>query len=66
VARALIEELKRLGHETGCGNLWVLTDEENAAAMGLYRSTGGQWDGNSHVMFEYDLGDLTAGQGTLG
>jgi hypothetical protein len=23
----------------------------------LYRSTGGQWDGNSHVMFEYDLGD---------
>ena len=57
VARALIEELKRLGHEIGCGNLWVLTDEENAAAMGLYRSTGGQWDGNSHVMFEYDLGD---------
>ena len=57
VARALIEELKRLGHERGCGNIWVLTDEDNAAAMGLYRSTGGQWDGNSHVMFEYDLGD---------
>jgi len=66
VARALIEELKRLGRERGCGNIWVLTDEDNAAAMGLYRSTGGKWEGNSHVMFEYDLGDLTAGQGTLG
>jgi ribosomal protein S18 acetylase RimI-like enzyme len=57
VARALIEELKRLGRERGCGTVWVLTDEENEAAMGLYRSTGGRWDGTSHVMFEYELGD---------
>lgn len=25
------------------------------AAMGLYRSTGGHWNGDSQVMFEYDL-----------
>jgi ribosomal protein S18 acetylase RimI-like enzyme len=57
VARALIEELKRLGQERGCGTMWVLTDEDNEAAMGLYRSTGGRLDGTPHVMFEYDLGD---------
>jgi ribosomal protein S18 acetylase RimI-like enzyme len=57
VARALVEELKRLGHERRCGNMWVLTDEDNAAAMGLYLSTDGHWDGSPQVMFEYDLGD---------
>jgi ribosomal protein S18 acetylase RimI-like enzyme len=55
VASALIDELKRLGRERGCVSMWVLTEEENAPAMGLYRSTGGQWDGESQVMFEYDL-----------
>jgi len=56
VARALIEELKRLGEERGCGVMWVLTDEDNEAAMALYRSTGGHVDETPHVMFEYDLG----------
>lgn len=55
VARALIDELKRLGRERGCVSMWVLTDEENAPAMGLYRSSGGTWNGVPSVMFEYDL-----------
>jgi ribosomal protein S18 acetylase RimI-like enzyme len=55
VAHALIEELKRLGEERGCVNVWVLTDEDNAPAMALYRTTGGRWDGVAAVMFEYDL-----------
>ena len=55
VARALIEELKRLGRERGCAVMWVLTDDDNDAAMGLYRSTGGRPDPTPHVMFEYDL-----------
>ena len=55
VARALIDELKRLGRERGCAAIWVLTDEENAAAMGLYAGTGGTWNGDRQVMFEYDL-----------
>ena len=46
VARALIEELKRLGRERGCAVMWVLTDEDNEAAMGLYRTTGGRPDGD--------------------
>jgi GNAT superfamily N-acetyltransferase len=57
VARALIEELKAIGRELGCVALWVLTDEGNAPAMELYRSSGGRWDGNPSVMFEYDLTD---------
>ena len=42
VARGLIDELKRVGRERGCVSMWVLTDEDNAPAMGLYRSTGGE------------------------
>jgi ribosomal protein S18 acetylase RimI-like enzyme len=55
VASALIDELKRLGRECGCVSMWVLTNEKNVPAMGLYRSTGGDWNGDSQVMFEYDL-----------
>ncbi len=57
VASALIDELKHLGRERGCANIWVLTDEANAAAMGLYAGTGGTWNGDRQVMFEYDLTD---------
>ena len=57
VARALIDELKQVGRDQGCGVMWVLTDEGNAAAMGLYRSTGGLWNGDVQVMFEFDFGD---------
>jgi hypothetical protein len=35
--------------------MWVLTEQENAPAVGLYRTTGGRWDGETHVMFEYDI-----------
>jgi hypothetical protein len=35
--------------------MWVLTDKDNAAAMRLYRSTGGVWNGEPAVMFEYAL-----------
>lgn len=57
VARALIDELRRVGHERGCVSMWVLTEEDNVAAMSLYRSTGGRWEGDPQVMFEYDLAD---------
>jgi ribosomal protein S18 acetylase RimI-like enzyme len=55
VARALVDQLKQIGHERGCASMWVLTDEDNAAAMQLYRSTGGDWNGDPSVMFEYTL-----------
>ena len=33
----------------------IAEDENNAPAMALYRRTGGQWNGEPSVMFEYDL-----------
>ena len=54
-ATALIEALKVIGRKRGCTSMWVLTDEGNAAAMALYRMTGGSWDGAQTVMFEYEL-----------
>ncbi len=53
---ALLTELKELGRELGCTAIWVLTDEGNPAAMGMYAKAGGTWDGARHVMFEYELG----------
>jgi ribosomal protein S18 acetylase RimI-like enzyme len=55
VARALIDELRRVGRDLGCAGMWVLTDESNTAAMNLYASTGVTWNGARQVMFEYDL-----------
>jgi ribosomal protein S18 acetylase RimI-like enzyme len=55
VARALIEELIRIGREHACTTVWALTNEDNAAAMRLYARTGGHWDGTPQVMFEHDL-----------
>ncbi len=57
VARALIDELRQVGRDLGCAAVWVLTDETYTAAMYLYASTGGTWNGDRQVMFEYDLTD---------
>jgi ribosomal protein S18 acetylase RimI-like enzyme len=55
VASALLEALSRVGRELGCATIWVLTDEDNDAAMATYRRAGGVWDGAHQVMFEIDL-----------
>ncbi len=57
VARELIEELKRVTRERVCVSMWVLTDDDNAAATSLYRSTGGRPHGDHQLMFEYPLAD---------
>ena len=54
-ATALLDELSTLGRELGCATIWVLTDEDNAAAMATYRRAGGVWNGDRSVMFEIDL-----------
>jgi ribosomal protein S18 acetylase RimI-like enzyme len=62
--RALLAELDVLGRELGCSAIWVLTDEGNPAAMQLYANAGGTWDGERHIMFEYDLGSRDVRPGT--
>ncbi|HVF05710.1 MAG TPA: GNAT family N-acetyltransferase [Frankiaceae bacterium] len=52
--RALTEALAALGRERGCYGMWVLTDEDNAAARRTYAAAGGR-ETKRQVMVEWDL-----------
>ena len=41
IGRALMDALLDHGRVLGCSDAWVLTEHDNEAARGLYRSTGG-------------------------
>ena len=56
IARSLLRELLVLGRRIGCQEAWVLTERENDAATGLYRSLGGaEFEGDT-VGFSFSLG----------
>jgi ribosomal protein S18 acetylase RimI-like enzyme len=40
VGTALVSALAALARERGCSDMWVLTDADDAAAMGTYRRAG--------------------------
>ena len=42
VATALLQRLVELCRERGCGSMFVLTDEDNAAARATYTKAGGE------------------------
>ncbi len=54
VGRALVKAAKRWAVEVGAGELWVLTEIDNAPARLLYAATGGREE-SGLTMFEYDL-----------
>ncbi len=56
IGRSLVEALTALAWERDCYGMWVLTDEENAAAMATYRGAGGRREPES-VMFMWDRPD---------
>jgi ribosomal protein S18 acetylase RimI-like enzyme len=41
IGRALVAALRDLARERGCYGMWVLTDEDNAAARAAYAAAGG-------------------------
>jgi ribosomal protein S18 acetylase RimI-like enzyme len=49
----LVGALRRHCERRGGVKMWVLTDEDNTAAMALYRSTGGVRRAGETVLFEY-------------
>jgi ribosomal protein S18 acetylase RimI-like enzyme len=53
VATALMRRLVELCHERGCGEMFVLTDEDNAAGLATYRRAGGQPE-PAGVMYHWD------------
>jgi ribosomal protein S18 acetylase RimI-like enzyme len=58
VGRALVEEAKRWSAELGAGELWALTENDNAPARALYAATGGREE-TGLTMFEYGLEPVT-------
>jgi len=53
IGKRLIEELKRICADRNVCKMYVLTDEENEAAMNLYQSTGGERVYPDNVLFVY-------------
>jgi ribosomal protein S18 acetylase RimI-like enzyme len=54
IGKALVGELLSIARALGCYDMWVLTDNDNDAALATYRSTG-TTDESSHVMLTWDL-----------
>jgi aminoglycoside 6'-N-acetyltransferase I len=55
LGRRLLDRTLALGRELGCSNAWVLTDNDNVAALRLYRAAGGVAAAVPAVMFEFAL-----------
>jgi ribosomal protein S18 acetylase RimI-like enzyme len=49
----MVNELKRIGQDLNVMKIWVLTDQSNTAAVGLYVSTGARQAGDDDVVFVY-------------
>jgi ribosomal protein S18 acetylase RimI-like enzyme len=50
VGRALVSALADLARERGCYGMWVLTDDDNRAALTTYQRAGGERDGAGQTM----------------
>lgn len=55
IAKAIMTEMLKLGKNLGCVNAWVLTDKNNIAANGLYKSVGGNFSDEETVMYEFGI-----------
>ena len=53
IAKAIMKEILNLGKRLGCVNAWVLTDKNNTAAVGLYKSVGGNFTDEETVMYVF-------------
>jgi ribosomal protein S18 acetylase RimI-like enzyme len=49
-ARALVERLAAAAQEAGCYGMWVLTDDDNEAALAAYEAAGGRWTSSSRML----------------
>ena len=52
IGRDLAERLARTARERGCYGMWVLTDDDNAAALATYRRAGASTE-STHVMLAW-------------
>lgn len=54
IGTALVRALATKARDLGCQGMWVLTDEDNEAALRTYRAAGGG-DASAHVMLSWTL-----------
>ena len=52
IGAALVDALSQLASERGCYDMWVLTDEDNEAALRTYESSGAD-QSSRHVMLTW-------------
>jgi len=52
IGTTLVEALRDLAREQGCYGMWVLTDDDNAAAGATYRKAGGEVE-SQPLMFSW-------------
>jgi aminoglycoside 6'-N-acetyltransferase I len=55
IARAMMARMLDEGRRRGCAAAWLLTEEDNAPALGLYRAIGGA-ETTGIVMFDLATG----------
>jgi predicted N-acetyltransferase YhbS len=55
--RALVKAFVDDARRRGCTEVWVLTDDDNVAALATYGSAGAQRDPGSQVMFSWPLAE---------
>jgi ribosomal protein S18 acetylase RimI-like enzyme len=55
IGTALVRALAEEARDAGCYGMWVLTDDDNAAAQSAYANGGGTRDGTEHVMYTWDF-----------
>jgi ribosomal protein S18 acetylase RimI-like enzyme len=52
IGTTLVAALRERAQQRGCTGMWVLTDADNAAALGAYRAAGAG-EPTPHVMLEW-------------
>ncbi len=55
IGKQLMHKTLEVAKEAGCTEAWVLTEQSNAIARALYRSTGGREEDPNPVMYVFDL-----------
>lgn len=55
LGKAIVTSLLEVARGLGCREAWVLTDRDNAAAMALYASAGGEEAVDPSIMFTFRL-----------
>ena len=55
IGKRLLQSMLEAAKQSGCTEVWVLTDRENIAAMAMYKSVGGVETLPDPTMFTFEL-----------